>query len=120
MGLRLILALLKLLLTLIRLGRRLKPSERLCVFLPGIYKLQVGLGLVFLACKYIGQGGGKREEEKKGEERKKEGKGKEDDAGCTKGLIKQNSCIASVLCVMFFSSFKPSPGAMALKLNPSF
>ena len=41
-------------------------------------------------------------------------------AGCTKGLIKQNGCIAYVLCVVFFSSFKPSPGAMALKSNPSF
>ena len=47
MGLRPILALLKSLLTLIRLRRRLKPFNRLCAFLPGIYKLRVGLELVF-------------------------------------------------------------------------
>ena len=32
------------------------------------------------------------------------------DAGCTKGLIKQNGCIASVLCVVLIL-LQPSPGA---------
>ena len=84
-GLRLILALLKLLLALIRLGKRLKPSERLCAFLPGIYKFRVGLGLVFSACKYIGRGGEGGEEEEGGKEEKGEGKrekkGKKGEAG---------------------------------------
>ena len=47
-GLRLILALLKLSLALIRLGRMLKPSRRLCPFLLGIFKLRVGLWLISL------------------------------------------------------------------------
>ena len=48
-GLRPILALLKSLLTLIRLRRRLKPFERLYALLLGIYKFQVGLKLIFFS-----------------------------------------------------------------------
>ena len=47
-GLRLILALLKSLLALIRLRKRLKPFGRLYPFLFKIYKFRVGLWLVFL------------------------------------------------------------------------
>ena len=38
----------KVLLPLIKSGRRLKPSERLCALLPGVYKLRIRLKLVSL------------------------------------------------------------------------
>ena len=39
--------LIKIISNLNKLKRRLKPSERLCAFLPGIYKFQIGLRLIF-------------------------------------------------------------------------
>ena len=70
MGLRPILASLKLLLTLIKLRKRLKPSGKLYPLLLGVYKLRVGLWLISLGL-YIFR---PRKRRKKGGERRKGGK----------------------------------------------
>ena len=80
-GLRPILALLKSLLVLIKLGRRLKPSRRLYPFLLGVYKLRVRLWLISLGLhifwpKRKRKGGGeKKKGGKGGGKRKKKGSG---------------------------------------------
>ena len=85
MGLRPILTLLKLLLALIRLGKRLKPSKKLYALLPRIYKFRVGLKLVSFGLQTCRpkkrrkrEGGGEKKRVRKREKKKK---GKEGKAG---------------------------------------
>ena len=90
-GLRLILASLKSLLTLIRLRRKLKPSGKLYPFLLKIYKLRVRLWLISLDLYILRlkrkrkKGGEKRKKGKKGKKKKKRGSKRKSGGGIKGG-----------------------------------